>query len=226
MLGTVVVGAVVHCGGKVDVEHPCGPAEQGLACVPYCMDADGPPARTIVCGGACPTGMFPAAECGNPPVDCAGNANWIRCVATCGGPVVARGCDGMCPSGTRPEADCKPVEPPRPPGSEPCPWFGARDGERCGTNGATCVQPPLRCADGSYTPSASCTCVGGTFLCPPEPDDCCPAPYLVRTDSQDGNRCVWSCGAGTQPDVSTLECQCEPGKVETGKDAFGRRVCQ
>lgn len=50
----------------------------------------------------------------------------------------------------------------------------------------------------------------------------CPAPYHVLAN--DG-RCVWSCGAGTQPDNASNECVCQPGLVQTGTDQFGRRQC-
>lgn len=54
----------------------------------------------------------------------------------------------------------------------------------------------------------------------------CPGPYHVKTS--DG-RCVWSCGAGTTPDLTAGldgECVCKPGYTESDdKDKFGRRVC-
>ncbi|CAF4563565.1 unnamed protein product [Rotaria sp. Silwood1] len=50
----------------------------------------------------------------------------------------------------------------------------------------------------------------------------CPKPYHVVTSD---NRCVWSCGQGTQPDITTNECVCQDGYYETGTDQFGRRVC-
>lgn len=52
--------------------------------------------------------------------------------------------------------------------------------------------------------------------------DCCEGPYHVATAD---NRCVWSCGAGTQPHYSG-ECVCQKDHVETGTDQFGRRVCE
>jgi len=42
------------------------------------------------------------------------------------------------------------------------------------------------------------------------------------------NTCVWSCSKGTTPDKATPcgECVCKKDHVETGSDAFGRRVCE
>ncbi len=56
-----------------------------------------------------------------------------------------------------------------------------------------------------------------------EPAPACPRPY--RVIAADG-RCVWSCGAGTQPEPRTNTCVCQPGHREAGTDRFGRRVCQ
>jgi len=53
----------------------------------------------------------------------------------------------------------------------------------------------------------------------------CVGPYHVL--ASDG-RCVWSCGAGTQPDDpnnSSGQCVCQSGYTESGTDSFGRRVC-
>ncbi|CAF2541686.1 unnamed protein product [Rotaria sp. Silwood2] len=50
----------------------------------------------------------------------------------------------------------------------------------------------------------------------------CSKPYHVLTSD---NRCVWSCGEGTQPDSTTNECVCQVGYYQTGTDQFGRRVC-
>ncbi|CAF0902572.1 unnamed protein product [Rotaria sp. Silwood1] len=50
----------------------------------------------------------------------------------------------------------------------------------------------------------------------------CPKPYHVVTSD---SRCVWSCGQGTQPDITTNECVCQDGYYETGTDQFGRRIC-
>ncbi len=61
----------------------------------------------------------------------------------------------------------------------------------------------------------------GRRICSKAPD--CPKPYHVV--APDG-RCVWSCSEGTTPDNKTNECVCKPGLKETGKDKFGRRVCQ
>ncbi|MBI4094380.1 MAG: hypothetical protein HY436_01075 [Candidatus Liptonbacteria bacterium] len=69
-------------------------------------------------------------------------------------------------------------------------------------------------SDGYFTLSAPPTTTTTTTSCP--------APYHVLTF--DG-RCVWSCGAGTQPSNTTNECVCQAGYVQTGTDAFGRRVC-
>ncbi|CAF2388729.1 unnamed protein product [Rotaria sp. Silwood2] len=50
----------------------------------------------------------------------------------------------------------------------------------------------------------------------------CPTPYHVLTSD---NRCVWSCGEGTEPDSTTNECVCQNGYHKTGTDQFGRRIC-
>ncbi len=39
-------------------------------------------------------------------------------------------------------------------------------------------------------------------------------------------RCVWSCGEGTRPDLTSNECVCQRGYYQTGTDQFGRRVCK
>jgi hypothetical protein len=161
------------------------------------------------------------------PQPCAGTgtSDAIECVARCGGAVVYGAC-GVCPTGTQPKVRC--AEPPKPPGSEQCPWTGARDGDLCdrSSEGVSCLAAPLACADGTTLQATSCTCYGGRFMCSPEPPDCCPAPYHLRTAKQDDSRCVWSCGKGTQPDFGSLECVCQQGKVEVGTDSSGRRVCQ
>ena len=58
-----------------------------------------------------------------------------------------------------------------------------------------------------------------------EGNHCCDvSQYHVWTKRQ---RCVWSCGAGTRPDLKTPcgECVCKTGFKETGEDKFGRRTC-
>lgn len=50
----------------------------------------------------------------------------------------------------------------------------------------------------------------------------CPAPYHGLI----GDRCVWSCGVGTEPDHASYECQCKDGYVEMADlDDIGRRMC-
>lgn len=56
---------------------------------------------------------------------------------------------------------------------------------------------------------------------PGDQDADCQGPYRVVN----GDRCVWSCGSGTQPDFALNECVCREGFNETGVDQFGRRVC-
>jgi len=50
----------------------------------------------------------------------------------------------------------------------------------------------------------------------------CPGPY--HTTNANGF-CGWSCSVGTTPSTSG-ECECQTGYSETGKDSFGRRVCE
>lgn len=53
------------------------------------------------------------------------------------------------------------------------------------------------------------------------PAQLCVGPYRQMTQAG----CEWTCGAGTRPDEASGQCQCEPGYVETGTDAQGRRTC-
>jgi len=54
-----------------------------------------------------------------------------------------------------------------------------------------------------------------------DPKDC-PAPYHGLIE----DRCVWSCGVGTEPNHASYECQCKDGYVEMAEiDDIGRRVC-
>lgn len=109
--------------------------------------------------------------------------------------------------------------------------FGSVEGEECWYD--ACTPPPQKQPDPQPQPQPRTT---ETTPAPPipsappplatdagGPNKPCPEPYHGL--APDG-RCVWSCAIGTEPDVATNECVCQPGREESGKDEFDRRVCK